>query len=161
MNCRKLVFCVLSEQLLHPPHNSSAATFLIFVKNLLEFKRKTQVFLEFNVCSWIATKICCCLHCYIMFFEKQPPEVFYDKSVLRNFTKLAGKHLWQSLFFNKVACLRPATFLKKRLWYRCFPVNFVKLLRKPFLQNTSGPLLLCFEHAQIFQISRVIWGIIW
>ena len=24
--------------------------------------------------------------------------------------------------------LRPATLLKKRLWHRCFPVNFVKFL---------------------------------
>ena len=31
--------------------------------------------------------------------------------------------------------LRPATSLKKRLWHRCFPVNFV---RTPFLQNTPG-----------------------
>ena len=29
------------------------------------------------------------------------------KGVLRNFTKLAGKLLCQSLFFNKVADLRP------------------------------------------------------
>ena len=29
--------------------------------------------------------------------------------------------------------LRPATLLKKRLWHRCFPVNFVKFLRTPFL----------------------------
>ena len=27
---------------------------------------------------------------------------------------------------------RPATLLKKRLWHRCFPVNFVKILRTPF-----------------------------
>ena len=33
------------------------------------------------------------------------------------------------IFFNNVAGLRPATLLKKRLWYRCFPVNFVKFLR--------------------------------
>ena len=33
---------------------------------------------------------------------------------------------------------RPATLLKKRLWYRCFPVNFEKFLRTPSLQNTSG-----------------------
>ena len=83
-------------------------------------------------------------------FQKQSPEVFYKKNVLRNFTKFAGKHLCQSLFINKVAGLRPATLLKKRLWYRCFPVNFVKRLRTHFLQNTSGRLLLCFEHAQIF-----------
>ena len=36
----------------------------------------------------------------------------------------------------------PETFLKKRLWYRCFTVNFVKFLRTPFLQNTSERLLL-------------------
>ena len=38
--------------------------------------------------------------------------------------------------------LRPATLLKKRLRYRCFLVNFAKFLRTPFLQNTSGRLLL-------------------
>ena len=67
------------------------------------------------------------------------------KSVLRNFLKCTGKHLWQSLFFNKVAHLRPATSLKKRLWHRCFPVKFAKLLRTPFLQSTSGWLLLVFS----------------
>ena len=40
--------------------------------------------------------------------------------------------------------LRPATLLKKRLWHRCFAVNFAKFLTTPFLQNTSGRLLLCF-----------------
>ena len=52
-------------------------------------------------------------------------EVFYKKSVPRNFTKFTGKHLCQSL--------RPAILLKKRLWLRCFPVNCAKFLRKPFL----------------------------
>ena len=36
------------------------------------------------------------------------------KVVVRNFTKFTGKHMRQSLFFNKVAGLRPATLLKKR-----------------------------------------------
>ena len=31
------------------------------------------------------------------------PEVFCKKGVLRNFAKFTGKHLCQSLFFNKVA----------------------------------------------------------
>ena len=39
--------------------------------------------------------------------------MFYKKGVLKNFTKLTGKHLWQSLFFNKVAGLIPATFFKR------------------------------------------------
>ena len=38
--------------------------------------------------------------------------------------------------------LRSTTLLKKRLWHRCFPVNFVKFLRTPFLQNTSGGCFL-------------------
>ena len=37
---------------------------------------------------------------------------------------------------------RPSTLLKKRLWHRCFPVNFAKFLRTPFSQNTVGRLLL-------------------
>ena len=61
------------------------------------------------------------------------------KGVLRNFTKCTGrKHLCQSLFFNRVPDLSPATLLKTRIWHSCFPVNFVKFLRTPFLQNTSG-----------------------
>ena len=35
--------------------------------------------------------------------------VLLKKGVLRNFAKFTGKHLCQSLFFNKVAGLRPAT----------------------------------------------------
>ena len=63
------------------------------------------------------------------------------KGVLRNFAKFTVKHLYQSLFFNKVAG-RPVTLLKKRLWHRFFPVNFMKILRTPILQNTSERLLL-------------------
>ena len=33
-------------------------------------------------------------------------------------------------------------FIKKGVWYRYFPVNFVKFLRTTFLQNTFGWLLL-------------------
>ena len=44
----------------------------------------------------------------------------------------------QSLVFNKVAGLRPAALLKKRLLHRCFSVNLSKFLGTPFLQNTSS-----------------------
>ena len=58
------------------------------------------------------------------------------KDVFRNFAKFTAQHLCQSLIFNKVAGLSPATLLKKRLWYRCFPANFAKFRRTAFLQNT-------------------------
>ena len=64
------------------------------------------------------------------------------KGVLRKFAKFTEKHLRQSVFF---AGLRPATLLKKRLWHRCFPVNFAKFLRTPFSRNISGRLLLYIQ----------------
>ena len=61
---------------------------------------------------------------------------------LKSFAKFTGKHQCQSLFFNKVARLRPATLIKKKLWHKWFSVNFAKFLRTPFLQNTPWRLLL-------------------
>ena len=66
------------------------------------------------------------------------PEVFCEKGVLKNFTKFTGKHLCQSLFFNKVKKL----LLKRRLWQRCFLMNFMKFLRTPFLTEHLRWLLL-------------------
>ena len=63
------------------------------------------------------------------------------KVVLKHPAKSTGKHLCSSLFFNEFASLRSTTLLKKRLWHRCFPVNFAKFLRSSFVQNTSGRLL--------------------
>ena len=70
------------------------------------------------------------------------PEVFCKKVVLRNFAKCTGKHLCQSLFLNKVAGLRLATLLKKRVWHRCYPVNFMKFLRTTFIIEHLRWLLL-------------------
>ena len=75
------------------------------------------------------------------------------KGVLRNFTKSTGKHLCQSLFFNKVADLRPATLVKKRLWHRCFPVNFVEFLRTPFCTDYLWWLLLVI-------LTRIDWELL-
>ena len=75
-------------------------------------------------------------------FRSSLPEALCKKGVPRNFTKLTGKHLCQRLFFNKAAGLRPATLLKKTLWHRCFPVNFVKFLRTTFLNEHLRWLLL-------------------
>ena len=55
-----------------------------------------------------------------------------EKHVLKNFAKFTGKHMCQSLLFNKVAGLRPTTLLKKRLRHRLFPVNFAKFLKFNF-----------------------------
>ena len=64
-------------------------------------------------------------------YRRSRPQVFSKKCVLRNLAKFAGKHQCLSLFFNG-----PATLLKKKLWYRCFPVNFPKFLRTFFFYST-------------------------
>ena len=76
--------------------------------------------------------------------------------VLRKFT---GKHLCQSLFFNKVVGLRPATLFKKRLWHRYFPVNFVKFLRIAFFHRT--PLVAPSESRKTRNIlSEKVYNIL-
>ena len=53
------------------------------------------------------------LSCINSLSRSNLPDVFCKKGVLRNFAKFTGKHQCQSLFFNKVASLRPATLLKR------------------------------------------------
>ena len=76
-------------------------------------------------------------------------EVFCQKGVLRNFAKFTGNTCVRVSFFNKVASLRPATLLKKRLWHRCFPVNFTKFLRTQF----------CIEHPWWLLMNLHQWRI--
>ena len=62
--------------------------------------------------------------------------LFYKKSYSSKFHKIHRKTPVLESLFNKVA------LLKRILWQRSFPLNFVKFLRTAFLQNTSGRLLL-------------------
>ena len=50
--------------------------------------------------------------------------------------------------------LQACNFIEKRLWHRCFPVSFAKVLRIPFLQNTSGRLLLALD---VKKVKRAIF----
>ena len=76
------------------------------------------------------------LFSYAVFWEKQKqlPDVFYKKSVLKKFPIFTGNYLCSSLFLIKLQTLRPATLLK-RLQHKCFPVNIAKFLRTPILKN--------------------------
>ena len=76
------------------------------------------------------------------------------KGVLRNFAKFTGKHLCQSLYFNKVAGLRPATLLKQRLWHRCFLVNIAKFLGTPFFTEHFWWLLLERNKSKLYPRTK-------
>ena len=80
--------------------------------------------------------------------------MFFKKGVVKMLTKFTGKHLCRSLFFIKVADLRPATLLKKRL-AQLLPVNFTKFLRTSFSQNTCRLLLKLMVHLVLTFIT--VW----
>ena len=64
--------------------------------------------------------------------QKQPPEVLCKKKC--------------SYKIRKIHCKTPVpeslNFIKKETLRRCFPMNFAKFLKTPFLHNISGRLLL-------------------
>ena len=75
------------------------------------------------------------------------------KKVFLEISQNLQENICAIVFFNKVASLRPATLLKKRLWHMYFPVNFAKFLRTSFTQNTaseSGRILHTYHN--IFQL---------
>ena len=78
---------------------------------------------------------------------------FTEKGIPKSFAKFTGKYLCQSLILIQLrASGWPATLLKKSHWHRCLLVSFEKLLRPPFLQNTSAGLLLncVFSNSWVF-----------
>ena len=77
--------------------------------------------------------------------QKHPPEVFYEKNVLKNVTKFTEKKTVPNLS------------LKKRLWHRCFPVNFANFLWTPFFIEHFRWLLLDVNSERISsQIAKSI-----
>ena len=64
------------------------------------------------------------------------------KKVFLEISQNSQENTCAGVFFNKVAGLRPATLLKKRLWHRCFPVKNVEFLRTPFFIESLRWLLL-------------------
>ena len=94
--------------------------------------------------------------------QKQPPELFCKKGVLKIFAKLTEKHLCPRILLNKVAGLMSEILLKMKLHHRCFRKNFRGNLRTPILKNTSGRLLslLAFYYlTSVEQNNLKLWFI--
>ena len=82
----------------------------------------------------------------LLYFEKYHPRRFKNISQFRSsrqrcsintvFLKISQNSQENTCarvsFLIKLQASQPATLLKKRLWHRCFPVNFAKFLRTTF-----------------------------
>ena len=87
------------------------------MKNYVNFsKNYFLVFLIFFIVTIISvissTQIACDVMC-VQYVQKQPPEVFFKKGVLKSFANLTEKHLCWSHFLVKMEAWGPATLLKR------------------------------------------------
>ena len=71
-------------------------------------------------------------------------QVFYKIGILKKFVKFTRKHqCWSHLLIKSPEI--------KRLQHRCFPVNYAKLLRTPFLRNIPGGVGVCLRKSFTLQ----------
>ena len=90
-----------------------------------------------------------CLAFRFVFGKKQTlPNMILDlsyiKFFLESFTRKYTFLTFKLLASGPEAC----NFIKKRLQYRCFPVNIAKFLRVPIMKNISERLLLDLKSAK-------------
>ena len=137
---------------------TSSLTLRLFEK--LEFVL-LRLFMEYGLWSQNLFLLCCFVAILniLRYLQKQSPEMFYKKDVLRNFAKFTGKYLCQSIFFIKSAVLRSENLWKKRFWHRCFPVNFAKSVKTP--QFTKAFQWLLFYLVLLLKIWYQIDVFLW
>ena len=95
---------------------------------------------------------------YILTNRCTLPEVFCEKGVLRNFAKFIGKHLCQSLFFNKIAGLA-RNFIKKETLVQVFFCKFCEISKNTLSHRTplvaaSGPKTI----SRIKYRQKLLWS---
>ena len=107
------------------------------------------------------TSYCACLWCFkfkqsFSFSNRSTrPKVFCKKGVLKNFAKFTGKHMCQSLFFNKISLF--FNLFKKRPRNRGFPVNFVKFLRRFFHRTPVVATSVVMKNWQLWSSFLLKW----
>ena len=99
-----------------------------------------------NGCSW-----------KFFYRQKQPPEVFCIKAVLKNFSVFTRKQLCWSLFLIKLQTFRSLDkeFYWKGLEHSCFSMSIAKFLRILISRNICKWLLLHQSELFMFHYSNV------
>ena len=103
-----------------------------------QIRRLLKIWSHLLKISWIHF-FCAVLHAW---FRRSHPDVFCKKVVL---------DISQNSQEN-TSC-RPATLLKRRLWDKCFPVNFEKFLKAPFYKEHLQWLFLMVHSKAITRTS--------
>ena len=79
--------------------------------------------------------------------QKQPPDVFCKKRCSQKFRKFTGKHLCQSLFFNKVAGLGPVTLTKKETLAQVFSCEICEISYNVFFtEHLQATASACYYY---------------
>ena len=70
-----------------------------------------------------------------MFYRSSRPDIFCRKDVLRKFEKFTGKHLYQSLYFNKGAG-QACNFINIEILAQVFSCEFCEISKNTFSYRT-------------------------
>ena len=84
--------------------------------------------------------------------------MFCKKGVLGNFPKFTGKHLRQSLFFNKVAGPSPATSLKRETLAQVFSCEFCEIFQEHLFYRTPLDVCFCTLKTYLKFCEQVKWN---
>ena len=86
------------------------------------------------------------------FLKKKSPEMFCKKVVLKYFTKVTGKYLFQSLFFPEVSAWN---FIKKETLSQVFSCGFCEEFKNTFFIEHLPWLLLSLSITSGFPMFSV------
>ena len=102
---------------------------------------------------------------YITTIRSSRSQMSFEIGVLKTCNIHRKTPVLESLL-SKVASLEACNFIKKRLHYRCFPVNIAKVLRKFYIKNTTDGCFCTLNsmgiwwHIKIGKLMTCIFNII-
>ena len=131
--------------------------FIVSKIDVLWSSRRTREFINHSL--WTSYKIFLSLKHLFHFFSDQLLNAIFTRVLLRltlyyyhimYVSEVLIRRCSVKMVFLEISqnsqentCAR-VSFLKKILWHRCFPVNFSKFIRTPFLRDHLRWLLLAF-----------------
>ena len=119
---------------------SMTLQFFCYKHSMLLKKEKKQLCTKKYICRQ-TSDIAATLDAVFFSFRSNCLQMFYKIGVLIDFAS-HEKHLWWSFCFLEL-------YWERISGIRCFPVIFIKCLRRSIMLNTSELLLLCFEEVII------------